>query len=351
MADDSASRRRRFEFVRADELSAISPTDWTVRDVLEHRALACLFGDAESYKTFILISLAYCVAAGTPWFGHAVTRGSVFCLFGEGKGGIGRRIRAWEIQHAAGVEGTPFFANFAGLDLLCEADTLELAEEINRRGRETLVGPRLIIVDTLSRHFGGDENSSEDMARLIRNLDLLREVTGAAVVVAHHSGHGAKDRARGSSVLRAALDTELRAYRDGSHVCLQGTKAKDHERLPLHRFGLQVVKLGVVDEGGCELTSLALTPAEPGSTARAPNRGKNERHALLKLRELMGREEARLIEAGMDANHASACARVTFRAWREETKLNGKRWSEVWRALTQTGAVRVVDGHVELVEA
>jgi putative DNA primase/helicase len=44
----------------------------------------------------------------------------------------------------------------------------------------------------------------------LKELDIFMMVElGAAVLLVHHSGHGDKDRARGSSAIRAAVDVEL----------------------------------------------------------------------------------------------------------------------------------------------
>ncbi len=57
----------------------------------------------------------------------------------------------------------------------------------------------------------GDENSSQDIAAFIGNIDKHIKPLGAAALVVHHSGHGQKDRSRGSSSIRAAMDGEFAA--------------------------------------------------------------------------------------------------------------------------------------------
>ena len=58
----------------------------------------------------------------------------------------------------------------------------------------------LIVVDTLARSMGaGDENTAKDIAMFIRNCDLLRQSTGAHVMLIHHTG---KDEGRGARVRR-----------------------------------------------------------------------------------------------------------------------------------------------------
>jgi len=72
----------------------------------------------------------------------------------------------------------------------------------------------MIIIDTLARNYGLNENSTEDMNKFIQRVDELKEEFNATIVIVHHTGHGSNGRARGSSVLPAALDYEFRVDRD-----------------------------------------------------------------------------------------------------------------------------------------
>ena len=59
--------------------------------------------------------------------------------------------------------------------------------------------PALVVIDTLARSMGaGDENTAKDAAMFVRNCDLIREATGAHVMVIHHTG---KDEEEGRDAL------------------------------------------------------------------------------------------------------------------------------------------------------
>ena len=75
----------------------------------------------------------------------------------------------------------------------------------------------------------GDENSAADIGAFLNSVDMLRDETGAAVVIVHHAGHGDKTRARGSSAIRAAVDVEYSLTKTPEGVTLECTKAKDFE--------------------------------------------------------------------------------------------------------------------------
>ena len=70
-------------------------------------------------------------------------------------------------------------------------------------------GARLLVLDTLSRLHGLDENSNGDMARLVAVLEYIAASTGAAVLYLHHVSNGSardgqtdqQQAARGASAL------------------------------------------------------------------------------------------------------------------------------------------------------
>jgi len=84
-----------------------------------------------------------------------------------------------------------------------------IAEEIDR------VRPSVVIFDPLIEFHTSDENSSEDMAKILRHIDLLREEYKFATIINHHEGketqikRAGADRLRGSSVLYGKGDTFL----------------------------------------------------------------------------------------------------------------------------------------------
>lgn len=131
----------------------------------------------------------------------------------------------------------------------------------------------LVVIDTLARSMGaGDENTAKDAAQFARNCDLIREATGAHVMVIHHSGKNEDLGARGSSALRAAVDNEIQVTADGK---IMSRKQRDQEPPEPQHFELRSVVLGS-DEDGEPVTSAVVDMAEPPKAERKPLSGKNE---------------------------------------------------------------------------
>ena len=97
-------------------------------------------------------------------------------------------------------------------------------KHITEISKKSQVTPRLIVLDTLARNFGGgNENDTKDMNQFVTNVDAVRQAWGCTVLVVHHTGHNSTDRGRGSSALKAALDSEYQLTRqeDSKVVCVK----------------------------------------------------------------------------------------------------------------------------------
>jgi hypothetical protein len=186
--------------------------------------------------------------------------------------------------------------------------------------------PAMIVVDTLARNFGGEENAAEDMGAFVANLDIFLRKSGewdATVLIVHHSGHGDKSRGRGSSVLKAAVDAEFALTKDESRVVrMEATKMKDAEYPEPVAFKLEGVALdGLFDDEGQPVTSAVLSgvahvpPAKNGKAGR----GKNQTRALSLLRDLFEANRQRVKAGGRDSDQA----RVSLDEWRARMDSEG----------------------------
>lgn len=103
------------------------------------------------------------------------------------------------------------------------------------------------VIDTLARHMDGDENSAKDMGNLVSGISRLQSVfPGSVVLLVHHTGNNNKDRSRGSSALKAAMDFEICVKRGN----ISFTKMKDAEAPGNLSFKLLPVEIssGLSDE-------------------------------------------------------------------------------------------------------
>lgn len=259
--------------------------DYVVKGIIPASSLCSIYGASGSYKSFLAGSWACHVSTGRQWGGRRVAHGAVLYVVGEGGIGVPRRVKAWEVVHGEQVKNL-YLVNrpiFPAVPL----DVDEMVIAARQVERETGKPVRMIILDTLARCFGGnDENDSRDMGAFIRGCDELKRRTGATVLVVHHSGKDETKGARGSSAFRASLDAEYRIRREdaGSEaLVISCTKMKDAEELKEAAYDLRVVEL-FTDADGELITSLVVVdkPRPPVELERIEEAGnKTENHTAL----------------------------------------------------------------------
>lgn len=180
-----------------------------VEGLLSVGALAMVYGESNSGKSYLAIELGLSVANGAPYLGRRTDRNVVLYVAAEGSWSVRLRVAAGCRFHkrTPGLFGlVPMAINL--LDPSADVDAL--IELITAKAAELGAAVGLVVVDTLARVMvGGDENDAEDMGRLIAAGERIRQSTGAAVLFIHHAGKDAGRGARGHSSLRAALDTEF----------------------------------------------------------------------------------------------------------------------------------------------
>lgn len=232
--------------------------DYTLKSYLPANSLSSIYGPSGSYKSFLAVSWACHVAAGMKWAGKSVSAGAVMYVVGEGGIGVPRRIKAWEKKHGVKLNNL-YLVNRPVFPVRREEmqEMIKAARDVMSRTGQPV---RLIVVDTLARCFGGnDENDARDMGAFIEGCDVIKRETGATLLVVHHSGKDDTKGARGSSAFRAALDAEFNVRRegDGGAIILTCTKMKDAEEPKQAAFDLRTVEL-FTDRDGELISSLVV---------------------------------------------------------------------------------------------
>ncbi|WP_367574118.1 AAA family ATPase [Streptomyces griseoaurantiacus] len=254
------------EMLDTGDLDSIPPLEPVVADMLFRDTLARIYGPSGTFKSFMTLDIAACVATGAPWHGQATHAGPVVYLVAEGLRGIRKRVRAWEQHHGRKMTGVKF------LPRPVQAMDPEWAVlvEVCRR-----LAPALVVVDTQARvTVGVEENSNTEMGRVVHHMEQLRAASGACLLLVHHTGHD-EGRSRGATAVKGALQTELGVTRKdapgtGPVITLKTGKQKDDAELDDMEFGIHTVALdGEATEDGSPATSVVLVRLDPVGQAQA----------------------------------------------------------------------------------
>ena len=333
-----------FEWVHIDDLQ-LTEIKWIIEDYVEEDSLIQVFGDPGGGKSFVAIDMACCVATGTPWHGHDVKQGAVFYIAGEGHNGLARRFKAWELGKGVATKGAPIFKSRSAAQLYDATSAALVGDTINDLVQQTGCQPAMIVIDTMARNMGGDENSTQDMNAFIQHIDTyLRQPYQCAVMIVHHSGTGDKDRGRGSSALKGAIDAEYKVQLDQSTKMIQveAKKMKEAEMPPALNFSLTQVDLPIFDKHGEAVKGAYLTTVDISGLVKQAN----EKHVAL------GKHQSALLSllAEIEASNAHRVADGEFPVvadWEtlcdmahQSKQIIRKRFSEAIEKLQEKGLVR-----------
>lgn len=212
----------RVKLYTGEDLKKMPPPTWLVEGYIPKGGMAVLYGPSGSGKSFITLDWALSIATGREWFGHAVAKGPVVYVAGEGKGGLAKRLVAWETDRRFFVMNNLYFITVP-VQLMVRDEVLAFVELMEMLPEK----PALVIFDTMARCMvGGDENSARDVGQFVAGADLVRDLVQTAVLIVHHTTKGSNVE-RGSGALRGAADAMIGLTPEDDTMLLMVDKQKD----------------------------------------------------------------------------------------------------------------------------
>lgn len=192
-------------YKRLDLTAPVPPVNWVVEGMVEAGVVTIITGDGGVGKSFVTMAMAMSIAQGLPFLGREVKKGPVQYVDEEQPPdlvmqrlaglGVGMDVKDWwkDID----------YLNYAGVNLHEEPEKL-LDEVIDAR-------PTALFLDTLSAvTVGLNENENWEMTKLlVEGMRPLARLSGAAVVVLHHTSRDNFNRPRGASAIRNMADQVL----------------------------------------------------------------------------------------------------------------------------------------------
>jgi hypothetical protein len=229
----------------ADMMAREYVANWLIDGLIEQSDLGLIFGASGGGKSFVVLDMAYCIAAGIPYHGRNTKKTGVLYVCGEGHSGLQKRIKAIHIDKGC-TELPNIHITTVPAAFIDESSAIAIQNTIKAIGN---IG--VVFVDTFHRNLGnGDENSAKDIAKFLQNIDLYLRSIGVAVIPVHHSGNDSSGRSRGSSSIRAAMDVEYEVKQDADTniITVTNTKMKNFEQPKPFSFKFKPVAESVVLE-------------------------------------------------------------------------------------------------------
>jgi len=239
-----ASTAPRYQLYKLSGLRALPPVEWLIEGEIPAALTTIICGPSGAGKSFLMIDYAMRVARRYP-------DRIVVYIAPEGGSGYNMRTQAW-LEHFGGGEPDNLLFILQAIPLLTPQAVSDLIAIIRP------FKPIMLIVDTLARCLvGGDENSAKDVGMFFYHTDMIRQETGAAISIVHHTGKSGGGY-RGSSVLYGSVESWIDVANDDGLITVSCGKSKDAKPFP-PRY-LRMVEVG---------ESVVLLPADQVNTRDA----------------------------------------------------------------------------------
>lgn len=182
---------------------------WLVEGLIPSEAITLISGAPASFKTFMSIHLAQCVAERKDFLGHYKIPQQMNTLVLDKENSerdLKERFENMDMNKDAPILYAPNLESFYLTD---DKDVDELIRKIEEPDQTGLV-----VIDSLRRFHRGEENSSGDMSAIFDNLKKLTS-RGVTIVILHHhrkeplGGFTSGNSIRGSSDILAAVDCHI----------------------------------------------------------------------------------------------------------------------------------------------
>lgn len=186
-------------------------TPWQVRGLITQHALGVFAGEPKCCKSWAALETGIAVSTGTKVFEEFVTtRGPVAYFFAEDQAAA-VKTRLKSLTKGRNVSLDDLHVCPRGRDLdLCNDESLAILLASARRVK----GLSLLILDPFRDVHTGVEDSSDEMAKVMRRLRILATLLECTVLFVHHSAKAGADvnarrggqKMRGSGVVHASCD-------------------------------------------------------------------------------------------------------------------------------------------------
>lgn len=216
-----------FQELRAAEFP---PDNYIIGDgLLPANGLLFIAGPPKAYKSFVMNTVIYHLLVGTPLFGahrkpHGRTEMALCVACPQRVLLLEQEIGFYDVRERL----LPLWLRLPpheqiqldqNLYIHSRDHTMRLDTKEGTARIERIIAaacPTVVCFDPLIEFHGRDENDAQEMTFVLRNLDLLRNKYGFAVIMSHHTGkpdpakfRSGPDQLRGSSIVYGKGDSFL----------------------------------------------------------------------------------------------------------------------------------------------
>lgn len=230
-------------------IARLPPKKWLIEGLLSKVGISCIYGPPGAGKSFLALDMCAKISNGQMWFGHEVKQAPVIYFSFEGTDGFGQRVAAYNKYHGAINDEMRILFRKTGVERFNLANMFH-RDALVAWARKNRMAGGMIVFDTMIRSTDSfDENSSQEMTRVIEAATDISQSLECNVTLVHHSGTSGNPR--GSTALKGAWDDGIRVcYEFSEHDARwhwETDKIKDGPSSGAQPFQLRVVDMSTLD--------------------------------------------------------------------------------------------------------
>jgi archaellum biogenesis ATPase FlaH len=298
----TAQREDRFRLKDTTEFVKRQKASWIVKGLVPNATLGVIYGASGSGKSFFVLDLMAAVARAVTakqieealeqgkelkhnvWRNLKLLGASICWVAAEGQEDMRKRVQAYCMHASIDPKDLPMEFIDEAPNFLEAPDVKAVIKQMRAKGRFDIV-----VIDTLAQVMaGGNENSGEDMGKVLAYCREITRLTGAMVILIHHSGKDESRGARGWSGLRAAADFEFEIIRADEDRVATVTKMKGGADGGEYGFRLKSITVGKDDDGDEETTCVVVATDSTRATVAVVKgpKGDNKKLVVEKARDV-----------------------------------------------------------------
>ncbi len=248
-------KSQQFELKNFEQLLELEDPKFIVEDMLLDNSFAMVFGATGSFKSTVVLDMCVCIQHQLPWQGKKTEQRNVAFFSHEDGSGFKKRFLAATSRYS--ITDPVIYWDDKVPNLIDQKGLTSYIEELKSKE----IG--LVVIDTFAYSIAGaEENSSKEMGLAVESIKLLSDSIDGTVLIVHHTGKNADRGARGSSVIKAATDSEFKIESDESEIEVASTKQRHCEQAPPMFLKSEVVPVG--NATACVIKKSAASPFKRG---------------------------------------------------------------------------------------
>ena len=199
--NDNGDQNNKFKIIdssKIKEADTIPPPE-VVHGLLHQKSKMIIGGHSKSYKSWFATQLGLSITYGKEFIGFSTKPTQFFYLNLELPDFVIQK-RIFDMRANLGIMPNEGDGRFNLINARGKWHGLESLEVLGRQIADECEAPPVIVIDPIYKIHCMDENSTEQMAELFKEIDLLIDETQASVIMVHHFRKPSGDKKGGASL-------------------------------------------------------------------------------------------------------------------------------------------------------